>query len=893
MSQLLIIGDNNPEIGKETKYTISLVNFGGLSNNINVFNPISEIPQWQILVLEHGKWRKTSENTKQGESVSYTFKQSSLSREGIKLVVTKGNDKGELIIKTKRAGQPKILKVDLLDVNYNKVTKPLHYFDTLIAKAQCTDMEGEKLHFTLWEDDALKEGHNKINEINKINPIPISATVKRGKAEARFNMAFYTQASMIANMQLAKGDKSEGKNHEYYVTANYYGKLEASNNINITNPAFENPIQKAYDLKYPEKKQQKPKVNKRLTPPLPAPKKDTYKIPITPKAKTKAPDPKGKIISVEFVDFLGKPYQNMKFGTQVKAKILSKDMKGKTIKLKIWEDDISDQLVYENNYVLAGDESYATLNLTNEMRKKGDDFKEGSEQEYFLEIEYAGQSVDSEVINVNDSAPKIKVETGVSTSGVKQKTVQKQQGTCICQEQYKDLIWGGKVSCEFRKKVVEICAELWGESRKMEMANGLMAVMNVETWGTFKAHHREGYKSADDNPKELTISSLYKEGNSKSSRAIGLIQFTQDALEGMSEFPPSTSATRGTQARYDSLNKLKLSYAQMGEIRQLDKVKKYFTPAKNKIKTPEDIYLHVFAPNGVGKDDNYLLYSKGTVEYSSNASVDKNNNGIQRSEILARFHKSRNEGLGNKTLTFTCGIDNKKQEDSQATDIITYHIYIDGRIEKNIPKKIKAGFEKKYKYIYHDNSGNLHDLGTYDIIPTQLYHGAKGLKVNLINLENVKKSYKKGIYQYLFNVDSPRTYVNEKTLASFLGAMLDVNYLDISCNGFSHSDGSSRPSVSHINGNNGDFKYLRKDKKLMFGDGTSLDISKNPDMLDDVRQNLWIDALYKFGWKSMLGWTYRRNGKTNHLHHLPKNTDDHNHHLHLQGYKPNFKEIKE
>lgn len=273
MSQLLIIGDKNPEIGKETKYTISLVNFGGLSNNISVFNPISEIPKWQILVLEHGKWRKTSENTKQGESVSYTFKQSSLSRESIKIVVTKGNDKGELIIKTKKAGQPKILKVDLLDVNYNKVTKPLHYFDTLIAKAQCTDMEGEKLHFTLWEDDALKPGHNKINEINKINPIPISATVKRGKAEARFNMAFYTQASMIANMQLAKGDKSEGKNHEYYVTADYYGKLEASNNINIVNPAFENPIQRAYDLKYPDKTPQKPKVNKRPTPTPPAPRK--------------------------------------------------------------------------------------------------------------------------------------------------------------------------------------------------------------------------------------------------------------------------------------------------------------------------------------------------------------------------------------------------------------------------------------------------------------------------------------------------------------------------------------------------------------------------------------------------------------------------------------------
>lgn len=227
------------------------------------------------------------------------------------------------------------------------------------------------------------------------------------------------------------------------------------------------------------------------------------------------------------------------------------------------------------------------------------------------------------------------------------------------------------------------------------------------------------------------------------------------------------------------------------------------------------------------------------------------------------------------------------------TDTVTFHIYPDGRIEKYIPKIIKPGYEKKYKYVYHDKENILHGLGTYDIIPTQMFRGKKGILVNLINIDKVRKTYKKGNYQYTFNVDSPRKYVNEKTLASIFGAMLEVNYNDISCNGFSHPDGSSRPSVSHINGNNGDFKYLRKDKKLMFGDGTSLDIRANPDMLDDVRQNRWINALFRFGWKSMLGWTYKRNGKIHYLDHLPKNSDNHHHHLHLQGYKPNFKEIKE
>ena len=98
--------------------------------------------------------------------------------------------------------------------------------------------------------------------------------------------------------------------------------------------------------------------------------------------------------------------------------------------------------MFEKDYVLYADESFFTLFLTAQMRKDGYDWKEGNEQEYFLEIEYAGQSIDSEVINVNDSAPKIKVaEPAVSMTGVGKTPAQKQNETCACQ-QY-DLVWGG------------------------------------------------------------------------------------------------------------------------------------------------------------------------------------------------------------------------------------------------------------------------------------------------------------------------------------------------------------------------------------------------------------------------------------------------------------------
>lgn len=55
-------------------------------------------------------------------------------------------------------------------------------------------------------------------------------------------------------------------------------------------------------------------------------------------------------------------------------------------------------------------------------------------------------------------------------------------GTCVCKAY--DLIWGAKVSCEFRKKVVKISQELWPNDY-LAMANNLMALMHLETEGSF------------------------------------------------------------------------------------------------------------------------------------------------------------------------------------------------------------------------------------------------------------------------------------------------------------------------------------------------------------------------------------------------------------------------
>ena len=67
--------------------------------------------------------------------------------------------------------------------------------------------------------------------------------------------------------------------------------------------------------------------------------------------------------------------------------------------------------------------------------------------------------------------------------------------------------------------------------------------------------------------------------------------------------------------------------------------------------------------------------------------------------------------------------------------------------------------------------------------------------------------------------------------------MLEVNFTDISCNGFSTEKGESGVSVSHMKGYHGDFKYLRTDKLIYKAEGSNLNIKFYPEQLELDRQN--------------------------------------------------------
>lgn len=231
------------------------------------------------------------------------------------------------------------------------------------------------------------------------------------------------------------------------------------------------------------------------------------------------------------------------------------------------------------------------------------------------------------------------------------------------------LIWGKKVDeihgaekgCIFRKKVVSICSELWGEPKKLEYADVLMACMAVETSRKFMSSVTEFRPVKNSNgeivyvtgstgsPRPKVEEHVYTKDEIRADpsitqrKPVGLIQFTQDAVD-----------------QINSVNGLfvtKQQLALMDVVEQLDYVKLYFISLDDvfkKISTPDDIYVFIFCPEGVGKPEDAVLYSKDTNEkaYNRNAGLDSNTHGntgnndgvIQKWELLSRLERLKKEG---------------------------------------------------------------------------------------------------------------------------------------------------------------------------------------------------------------------------------------------------------
>lgn len=163
------------------------------------------------------------------------------------------------------------------------------------------------------------------------------------------------------------------------------------------------------------------------------------------------------------------------------------------------------------------------------------------------------------------------------------------------------LAWGLKVSEEFRTRVFGICSKLGWQP---EQGSDLMSCMAWEAAETFSPSIK----------------------NAAGSGATGLIQFM-----------PSTA--RGLNTTVELL-------ARMTAVQQLDYVERYFTPYYSRIHTLSDMYMAILMPKYVGKPEDSVLFTDGTIAYRQNGGLDSNNDRkITKAEAAGKVAQKLQKGL--------------------------------------------------------------------------------------------------------------------------------------------------------------------------------------------------------------------------------------------------------
>ena len=113
------------------------------------------------------------------------------------------------------------------------------------------------------------------------------------------------------------------------------------------------------------------------------------------------------------------------------------------------------------------------------------------------------------------------------------------------------------------------------------------------------------------------------------------------------------------------------------------------------------------------------------------------------SDVFIDIFSNTNAALAKPTLSGTA-LHRFKMKMAKIQSIITYHIYYDGRIEKHIPKEIAEEFKQKYKYVYHDEKGNEHEVcvAEWHTIKEKeigVFYSAKPTHSEIISDENVSE----------------------------------------------------------------------------------------------------------------------------------------------------------
>lgn len=538
-----ITGNSKPVVGEQSFYEVSSFYPGTPAVK-------SENIKWKLFVLEKsGRWRELRDPQKTGKKVSFTFPEKWIGRQLlIEAFLYKEEKKTPpgLIVKPQPSKIPRITGVELLYVDDTK-GKTFSYKEKLRVRATTVGMFSKELTFTLWEDDAIKSGHNPKNKlIEVLNPKP-KVNIE-GIAVGEFVLS-------KALIHKALQGETDPRQLEFYATVEYFSNNKhATKNYHLNNPLLN----------------EKPAVRNT----------SANNHPVTKPREI----PKAK----------GSPAESKPKSKKEEAGIFDKAMAG--------------------------------INSAIDAIKNSELWDWGEAKGTIKKEQPATQTL----------------RDGKAATSIAKSQATKSQNGCYCYENR--FYWSKKLTCEERKKVLSVCAALWGEENKVQKASELMAVMHLETNTSFKPSSDNG------------------------AGYVGLIQFSAT----------SASHVGTTQA----------ALKKMTFIEQMDYVKAYFEKNSTSINTMTDLYLLVLKPTaaGHGAEPNYVLFDE-SIEVPD-VPYDKNN--IYREPWVtkygyasnATFFREKGEYINKRKFkTYTKGIQTKRGFDGgktyvwEVTDVLVKEHY--------------------------------------------------------------------------------------------------------------------------------------------------------------------------------------------------------------------------
>lgn len=218
-----ISGNSSPKVGEETTYSIT---DWYPATPQSQRNPAGVT--WELF-KKRTNGRFTTTNIKKTGSGTFTFgevAQKNTYRLEAYLYESEGDGPSSIEISPQPVEVPKINKVELQYVDDSPGTV-FSFTEKMRARAQCVNLTGQKLKFSLWEDDASGSGHDAGNLLIETKEATVDSG---GVAVAEFMLT-------RALMQKAMQGETNPQQLEFYVTVEYFqDRKHATENVNVNNP---------------------------------------------------------------------------------------------------------------------------------------------------------------------------------------------------------------------------------------------------------------------------------------------------------------------------------------------------------------------------------------------------------------------------------------------------------------------------------------------------------------------------------------------------------------------------------------------------------------------------------------------------------------------------------